>query len=138
MISVTVTQDLDACFALRREVFIEEQNVPEAEEWDDLDATSTHLLATLDGAPVGTARLIQGEGYGKIGRVCIRKPARGTGLGAVLMRAAIQHFRDNGTAEVRLSAQTYALSFYEGLGFVAHGPEYDDAGIPHRDMVLTL
>lgn len=138
MISVEVATDLEPCFALRREVFIGEQNVPEAEEWDALDATATHLLTRFEGVPVGTARLIQGEGYGKVGRVCIRKSMRGTGLGAVMMRAAIQHFRDNGTPEVRLSAQSYALGFYEGLGFVAHGPEYDDAGIPHRDMVLTL
>lgn len=139
MIRVEVATDLAPCFALRREVFIEEQQVPEAEEWDELDGVAVHLLATVDSKPMGTARLFKADGYGKIGRVCVAKPARGTGLGAVLMRAAIEHFRAEGeVAKLKLSAQSYAIGFYERLGFEAHGPEYDDAGIPHRDMTLTL
>jgi ElaA protein len=76
---------------------------------------------------------------GKIGRVCVLKAARGTGLGAALMRAAVAQFRSlPGITKVKLGAQTHALGFYERLGFVAEGPEYMDAGIPHRDMILTL
>lgn len=137
---IAVTQDIDTCRALRRTVFIEEQGVPEAEEIDTLDPVATHLLAHHDGQPVGTARLlVLPGGIGKIGRVCVLPAQRGTGLGAALIRAAVAHFRTlPEIKKVKLSAQTPALGFYESLGFTAHGPEYLDAGIPHRDMTLAL
>ena len=76
---------------------------------------------------------------GKIGRVCILPEARGLGLGAALIRAAVEEFRKRPQiSRVKLGAQTHALGFYERLGFVAVGPEYLDAGILHRDMVLAL
>ncbi|GGW30366.1 acetyltransferase [Gemmobacter lanyuensis] len=138
-IEIRVTQDIAACHDLRRRVFIEEQGISEADEMDDLDDQATHLLALQDGQPVGTARLLQKGRTGKIGRVCVLPVARGTGLGAALIRAGIDHFAaDPGFDEVYLSAQVPVLGFYERLGFVAHGPEYDDAGIPHRDMTLPL
>lgn len=138
-IEIRVTQDIAACHDLRRRVFIEEQGISEADEMDDLDDQATHLLALQDGQPVGTARLLQKGRTGKIGRVCVLPVARGTGLGAALIRAGIDHFAaDTGFDEVYLSAQVPVLGFYERLGFVAHGPEYDDAGIPHRDMTLPL
>lgn len=139
MIVIAPTRDIATCRALRRAVFIEEQGVSEADEVDGLDDQAIHLLATLDGTPVGSARLlVQGE-TGKVGRVCVLASARGTGLGAALMRAAVDEFRRiPGVKQVKLGAQTHALGFYERLGFAAFGPEYMDAGIPHRDMVLAL
>ena len=135
---ITVTDDFPACAAIRRRVFIEEQNVPEELELDDLDATAVHLLATQDGRPVGTARLlIEGE-TAKIGRVAILPELRGTGAGAALMRAALDELRARGVTTAKLGAQTHAIGFYERLGFTVYGPEYDDAGIPHRDMSLAL
>nr|WP_205911787.1 GNAT family N-acetyltransferase [Rhodobacter sp. SGA-6-6] len=124
---------------MRRKVFIEEQGVSEADEVDGLDDQAIHLLALVDGRPLGCARLlVQGE-TGKVGRVCVLAEARGTGLGAALMRAAVAEFRKlPGVAKVKLGAQTHALGFYERLGFTAFGPEYLDAGIPHRDMQLVL
>lgn len=136
---IAPTDDIAACRALRMEVFVQEQNVPADLEIDDLDDTSTHILAVQDGRPVGTARLRVYDGYGKVGRVCVARDQRGTRLGAKVMVASIDWLRDqDGVREVRLSAQVPVIGFYETLGFVAHGPEYDDAGIPHRDMVLTL
>lgn len=133
------TTDLAACHALRRRVFIEEQNVPEADEMDDLDATAIHLLAHEDGQPLGTARLILKGDTGKIGRVAVLAQARGRGLGAALMRAALDALRARpGIRRAALSSQTHAIGFYEKLGFAAHGPVYDDAGIPHRDMSRDL
>jgi len=135
---IVVTEDLAACHALRRTVFIEEQNVPEELEIDDLDEIAIHLLAFLDDRPVGTARLfVKGE-VGKIGRVCVLPEARGTGLGAALIRAACQQLKDRGCITAQLGSQTQALPFYEKLGFAASGPIYDDAGIPHRDMMKRL
>lgn len=136
---IAVTDDITACRALRRTVFIEEQGVSEADEIDDLDGQATHLLATVEGRPVGSARLLTYGSTGKIGRVCVLADQRGTGLGAALIRAAVEHFRTQpGITSVKLGAQTHALGFYERLGFTAYGPEYDDAGIPHRDMLLPL
>ncbi|NGM44286.1 GNAT family N-acetyltransferase [Rhodobacter sp. SGA-6-6] len=136
---IAPTQDIATCRALRRKVFIEEQGVSEADEVDGLDDQAIHLLALVDGRPLGCARLlVQGE-TGKVGRVCVLAEARGTGLGAALMRAAVAEFRKlPGVAKVKLGAQTHALGFYERLGFTAFGPEYLDAGIPHRDMQLVL
>lgn len=133
------TNDLETCLQLRRVVFIDEQNVPEDEEVDEYDKTATHLLAFDGDTPVGTARIIvQGE-VGKIGRVCVLQTHRGTGLGADLINAALDHLRslpDLTTA--RLGAQTYALGFYQRLGFTAYGDEYIDAGILHFDMERQL
>ena len=139
MIEITETRDIATCRALRRVVFIEEQGVSEADEVDDLDDQAIHLLATLNGKPVGSARLLVLGEVGKVGRVCVLAETRGTGLGAALMRAAVERFRtEPGVKKVKLGAQTHALGFYERLGFTAFGPEFDDAGIPHRDMVLPL
>lgn len=135
---ITVTDDFPACAAIRRRVFIEEQNVPEALELDELDATAVHLLATQDGRPVGTARLLIDGKTAKIGRVAILPELRGTGAGAALMRAALEELRARGVRTAKLGAQTHAIGFYERLGFTVYGPEYDDAGIPHRDMSLSL
>ena len=135
---IAVTDDIATCRALRRAVFIEEQGVSEADELDDLDGVAVHLLAIVDGRPMGSARIIPGEGYGKIGRVCVLAEARGTGLGAALMREAVQECRRLGLKTARLGAQTHALGFYEALGVEAVGPVFDDAGIPHREMILTL
>ena len=110
----------------------------EADELDDLDGVAVHLLATVDGRPMGSARIVPGKGYGKIGRVCVLAEARGTGLGAALMREAVQECRRLGLKTARLGAQTHALGFYEALGFEAVGPVFDDAGIPHREMILSL
>ncbi len=138
MIAVARTEDLGACLALRRAVFIEEQAVPEDLEIDGLDGEAIHLLATRDGHPVGTARLFLKGDTGKIGRVCVLREARGQGIGAALMRAAVEELRGLGMAKAKLGSQVHAIPFYEGLGFAAEGPVYDDAGIPHRDMVRAL
>lgn len=138
-LTIGVTPDIAACRALRRTVFIEEQGVSEADEVDDLDGQAIHILATQDGIPVGSARLLTSGDTGKIGRVCVLISARGTGLGAALMQAAVAQFRTMpGVTQVKLGAQTHALAFYEHLGFVPYGQVFMDAGIPHRDMRLDL
>ncbi|CAM2994377.1 ElaA protein [Paracoccus aminovorans] len=134
------TADLDTCRAIRRAVFIVEQAVPEAEEWDGRDGDAIHLLARdATGAAIGTARILTEGQTGKIGRVAVLASARGTGAGAALIRAALDRLRAMpGISRAKLGAQTHAIGFYEKLGFAAYGPEYDDAGIPHRDMALEF
>ena len=142
------TADLELVHAIRHEVFVVEQNVPEDVEWDELDATSVHLLARdPDGGPLGTGRLIHGPqalaatgrpGAVLLGRLAVLKRARGTGLGAALVRAIEDEGRARGGTELELHAQLQALGFYERLGYAAHGPVYPDGGIPHRTMTRSL
>jgi ElaA protein len=137
--SIAVTRDLATCLAIRRKVFIDEQGVSEADEVDGLDPVALHLLAMQDAAPVGTARILVEGALGKIGRVCVLPQARGTGLGAALIRAAVVELQAMpGVAKAKLGAQVHALGFYERLGFEAVGQVYMDAGIPHLDMVMAL
>jgi ElaA protein len=139
MTVIAVTEDIAACRALRRTVFIEEQGVSEADEVDDLDGSAIHLLAVDGDRPVGSARLLVTGETGKVGRVCVLRERRGTGLGAALMQAAVAEFRRQpGVRKVKLGAQTHAVGFYERLGFHAVGDTFLDAGIPHVEMVLTL
>lgn len=137
-LDVSVTDDLAACHAIRRAVFIDGQDVPEALEVDGLDGEATHLLARREGVPIGTLRILRDGDAGKVGRVAVLESERGQGTGAALMRAAERECRLMGLARVTLGSQVHAIPFYERLGYAAHGPVYDDAGIPHRDMTLPL
>ncbi|WP_406511958.1 GNAT family N-acetyltransferase [Streptomyces sp. NBC_00161] len=137
--------DTAACFAVRTEVFVVEQSVPESIEYDAYDAVAVHVLAVApDGEPLGTGRLLYGPAalgktggdltVGSLGRLAVRKAARGLGVGVALVRAIEAEARRLGLSAVDLGAQTHALGFYAGLGYVAYGPEFEDAGIPHRAM----
>jgi predicted GNAT family N-acyltransferase len=75
---------------------------------------------------------------GHIGRMAVRKPWRGQGVGALVMEHLMERARQRGDREVVLSAQTHAVGFYEKFGFVAEGDEYLDCDIPHRDMRKVL
>ncbi|MCU0827223.1 MAG: GNAT family N-acetyltransferase [Tabrizicola sp.] len=136
---IEVTRDIATCQHLRRVVFIEEQGVSETDELDGLDDTAIHLLAFAGDRPVGTARLLVKGAKGKIGRVCVLPQARGSGLGAALIRRALEEFRKiPSVTQVTLGAQTHATGFYAALGFRAVGEEFMDAGIPHHEMILDL
>jgi ElaA protein len=139
-LAVGPTSDIDACLALRRAVFIAEQGVPEEVERDGREAAAHHLLATLEGRPVGCARILLDGATGRIGRVCVLPEHRGRGIGTALLRACVGHLRDvPGLTRAELGAQTHALGLYERLGFTAFGAEFaDGGGIPHRMMGRTL
>ena len=124
----------NAAFALRREVFVWEQNVPEEEEHDQYDLTAIHFVAIADGEVVATLRLIEMDEHCKIGRVATRLHYRGRGIGKKLIAAAMDHARGRGRDRFYLTAQSDKLGFYQALGFVAFGPEIIDGGMPHRAM----
>ncbi|MFE4694595.1 GNAT family N-acetyltransferase [Streptomyces sp. NPDC056749] len=141
--------DLAACFQVRKDVFVGEQQVPEDIEYDAHDATAVHVLAVAaDGSALGTGRLLHGEAaagktggdltVGSLGRLAVTREARGLGVGAALVRAIEDEARALGLAAVDLHAQTQALGFYERLGYTAYGPEFPDAGMPHRAMRRAL
>lgn len=132
-------QDRAACIAVRFRVFVEEQGVAHDDEIDGEDDACQHVLALVDGHAVGAARFRKLGDAVKIQRVCVLPEQRGTGLGAALIRFVLEQAQGMaGVRRARLSAQVQALDFYRRLGFEAHGPVYDDAGIPHRDMILPL
>ncbi len=136
---IEVSRDIATCQHLRRVVFIDEQGVSEADEVDGLDETALHLLAYDKDTPVGTARILLKGTVGKIGRVCVLREARGTGLGAELIRAALDVLKQQpSVTEAYLGSQSHAAGFYEKLGFTVEGDEFIDAGIPHRHMRRVL
>ena len=138
-VEISLTQDIESCLSVRRIVFIQEQGVSETEEIDGLDTEALHILAVVDGVLMGTARLIIDGSIAKIGRVCVLSEQRGTGLGAAIMRKALEVCKSQKTVNrALLGSQIHALKFYEQLGFTAFGPIYLDAGIEHRDMEIAL
>lgn len=124
--------DRNALQQVRRQVFIEEQGVPESLEWDTEDTRATHLVA-MDGQgkAIGTARYLP---TGQIGRLAVLRPWRGRGVGAALLRKALQSVPSQPAPF--LHAQVDAVGFYAGSGFTAEGDVFNDAEIPHRRMIL--
>lgn len=126
----------EALHELRRIVFIEELHVPEQRERDSLDAESWHVLARDgSGQPIGCGRLTSTR---KIGRLAVLPDWRGQGVGLAMLRELVSRARTQGWPEVALDAQVGAIGFYERAGFVAHGEEFEDAGVAHRAMRMTL
>ncbi|MBV0922827.1 GNAT family N-acetyltransferase [Halomicroarcula limicola] len=129
----------DRARSVRRTVFIEEQGVSEAEEMDDKDGVATHVLLTDGDEPVATARLrLVGEATAKVERVAVLADYRGEGLGVRVMDAVETVAGDRGATEAKLHGQTQVRGFYERLGYEAVGEEFEEAGIPHVEMVKPL
>lgn len=137
IVQTTWSKDAKALSELRRKVFIEEQDVPELLEWDGLDDDAIHLIAWDFGAQaIACARLLSDY---QLGRMAVSAEWRGQGVGAALLQAAVEYAQEAGWSHINISAQTHALGFYMKAGFVlTGGSEYQDAGIPHRDMCLYL
>ena len=124
----------DIC-AIRYEVFVDEQNVPEKLEIDGLDNEAKHVLAFVDCVPIGTGRILSD---GHIGRLAVLKKYRGQGAGKLIMKELIKWAQDMNLENVWLSSQWHAHSFYLDLGFVCVGEIYEEAGIDHIKMYRAL
>lgn len=121
---------------VRTEVFIIGQNIPDSEEWDELDARSDHVIARdQQGRPIGTGRLTPDD---KLGRIAVLESWRGHQVGAAIMRVLIETARAQHRSVLELHAQSYAEAFYERFGFRSYGEEFHECGIPHRHMRLEL
>jgi predicted GNAT family N-acyltransferase len=129
----TLQQDAKA---IRLEVFVVEQNVPAELEMDENDAACLHAVAyDAAGTPIGTGRLLPD---GHIGRMAVRKAARGTGIGGALLQGLMAQAKLRGHKTVVLGAQTHAAPFYQKHGFAIVGEAFMEAGIPHVDMAHTF
>jgi predicted GNAT family N-acyltransferase len=141
MKNITIrTADWDAdqseLSAIRKTVFVDEQQVPVELEWDNLDQSALHWLAITDaGKAVGTLRLLPS---GQVGRMAVLAEYRGHGIGRALLESCISYAKQQDLFDLVLHAQIQAQAFYETSGFVAQGPTYMEAGIPHVDMRLPL
>jgi predicted GNAT family N-acyltransferase len=127
--------DRELIFAIRTAVFVLEQSVPVDIEIDGQDPLARHVLAYLDGRPVGTGRILPD---GRIGRMAVLREARGQGVGTAMLARLLEIARDLAIDQVCLSAQCEAVPFYTRLGFTATGPVYREAGIDHRWMERAL
>lgn len=122
----------DDARTVRYEVFVQEQGVPSALEMDDKDVDCLHAVAyDAAGMPLGTGRLLPD---GHIGRMAVRRPGRGTGIGSALLQGLMAQARERGHDHVALSAQTHAAPFYARHGFVISGAQFVEAGIAHVHM----
>jgi YbgC/YbaW family acyl-CoA thioester hydrolase len=125
---------------IRTEVFVHEQQIPAELEWDAADAVAVHAVATNRfGMALATGRLLEHvPGVAKIGRMAVSAPMRGTRIGREVLDALTAAAKARGDREALLHAQTSAAGFYARAGFVTRGEVFEEAGIPHVEMVRTL
>jgi len=121
---------------VRETVFVMEQAVPRALEWDGIDADCEHVLALDDkGKAIGTGRLLPD---GHIGRMAVLFEWRGRGVGGTILQTLMTRASDKGVARLVLNAQVTALPVYARFGFTPVGGIFQEAGIPHQEMIRKL
>ncbi len=126
--------------AIRTEVFVAEQGIPAELEWDEADFDGVHAVAENRlGAAVGTARLLAyAPGVVKIGRMAVQRALRGQGIGRLLLETLTAAARERGERAVLLHAQLTAEAFYRAAGYERRGEPFEEAGLPHVEMVRQL
>jgi len=129
---ITDPADLEKVFAIRREVFVGEQNCPPELEWE-YEEESNHFLARVDGEPAGASRWRKTDKGYKLERFAVLKDFRGYGVGQALVQAVLDDLPKDATY-VYMHAQIQAVTLYERFGFVKTGPEFEEAGIRHYKM----
>jgi predicted GNAT family N-acyltransferase len=132
------TLGLDAA-RVRDAVFVREQQIPAALEWDAADTDALHAVAYSERLgerrAVGTGRLLA---TGAIGRVAVLRDARRGGIGSRLVEMLVGHAQQRGDAHVQLCAQRAAVPFYLRHGFAIVGEPFEEAGVPHVQMMRVL
>lgn len=125
--------------SIRKKVFVEEQDCPPEEEWDGLDDTSRHVLGRVDGRAMATARWRTvphgGEIVAKLERFAVLPQYRGHGYGTELVRYVLEDARRAGFDAFLIHAQTHLQDWYESVGFESTGRTFEEAGIPHVEML---
>ena len=138
--------DLFQALAIREVVFIEEHGVPEGIERDEIDAAAYHVLAMQGGHAIGTGRLVtrpqppSGESglWGRIGRMAVLRASRKLGIGTKILLALEEEARRREMNGIVLHAQLEALEFYKRHGYQPGGAVFEEAGMPHLQMVKKL
>ncbi|RWS44787.1 GNAT family N-acetyltransferase [Bacillus mycoides] len=138
---ITELTDLETAFHIRKEVFVKEQGVPLADEFDtfdQIDEECKHILVFHNELPVGTGRIRFVDGIGKLERICILKDYRKYGLGKVIIQALEEIASNQKATKVKLHGQTQAERFYEKLGYQTSSDVFMEDGIPHILMMKEL
>jgi len=130
---VTDPSDLEKVFAIRREVFVGEQNCPPELEWEHEDE-STHFLATVNGEPAGASRWRKTDKGYKLERFAVLGKFRGKGVGQELVKTVLADLPADADY-VYMHAQIAAVTLYERFGFEKTGPQFEEAGIQHFKMI---
>ncbi|MEO2210261.1 GNAT family N-acetyltransferase [Paenibacillus amylolyticus] len=141
IVEVNNQELLDACFAIRTAIFVEEQGVPAEDEfdaYDTLDAEARHILLYVDGVPAASSRLRIVEQVAKLERICVMLDYRKHGLGRVLIDKLEQMAVADGLEKAKLHAQVQASGFYERLGYAPASEVFIEDGIPHLLMTKKL
>jgi len=139
VLPISSPADLDKAFAIRREVFVDEQHVSPEEEFDEFEDSSTQFLAVDEGIPCGTARWRRTSNGVKLERFAVLIAFRGKGVGRALVQAVLDSVfsqQPEPIERIYLHAQVTAMPLYASFGFVAVGPMFEEAGIQHYKMVL--
>lgn len=142
MSKITVKQisnpeQLKEAFTIRRKVFVEEQQVPANEEYDEWEESATHFIAYMNEVPCGTARWRFTNKGIKLERFAVLQEARGSGLGQALVAKVLESISNAPGAsgkQLYLHAQLPAQSLYQRFGFKAEGEQFDECGIQHYLM----
>jgi predicted GNAT family N-acyltransferase len=138
IVPVRNADQMAAAYAIRRRVFIEEQQISEELERDHCDLSALHMLALDGGSPAGCGRVVLTAAGAKVGRMAVLPDRRGRGIGRALLDSLVAIARHNGGKLVYLHAQVPVEGFYLKYGFRPAGEVFQEAGIPHRKMELPL
>ncbi len=131
--------ELAGAFRVRRRVFIEEQAIPEAEEWDGLDSEARHFIALNGAEVIGTARVrLLAPPQAKIERMAVLPAYRRQGVGSGLLAGLLADLGQRGVKQAVLHAQYYATPFYRANGFSEVGDIFWEAGIKHVKMTRDV
>ncbi len=133
-------QDLDAGYALRRDVFETEQNIPRPLDRDPYDDSADHVVAFDErGRCVGTGRIVRMDARtAQVGRMAVAKELRKHGIGALVLEALERMAAMRGVTDLVVASQLPAESFYRNRGFARQGEVFLDQGVPHVMMQKTI
>ena len=134
-------EELKTAFGIREKVFVDEQNVPANEEYDEFETVARHFLAFSDAIPCGTARWRRTESGIKLERFAVLCGFRGQKAGSALVQAVLDDVHAQpGTAgrQIYLHAQLTAMPLYSKFGFRPVGETFLECDIRHYKMILTM
>ncbi|WP_459541661.1 GNAT family N-acetyltransferase [Parvimonas micra] len=136
------SEEMEKAFALREEVFVDEQKVPLEYEIDKKDSLEDTIhVGVFEGDELlATARIMNiNKDIVYFGRACVKKFCRGKGVGKFLfisMEETVKKFKkENEKKTIRFSAQYHAMTFYEMLGYTKDNDDiFVEVGIEHISM----
>ncbi|WP_082234422.1 GNAT family N-acetyltransferase [Halobacillus massiliensis] len=135
---IKTREELEQAFEIRKCVFVQEQNVPIEDEFDEWEEAALHVLASYKNTPAGAGRIRFFEKTAKLERICILPAFRKNGIGKAIIHTLEKIARDKGCVKVILHGQVQAAGFYRKLNYSIDSKEFFEDGIAHYVMVKNL